>query len=76
MKEKILDQIEKTGMKPTSSGYFTARKYIQVGLLVLLVAFGIFLTTLFFTDFGENMRYFNMRYFHFPILWIFLILGI
>lgn len=76
MKEKILDQIEKTGMKPTSANYFTMRKYAQIGLLALLVLIGIFMTMLFFTDFGENMRYFNMWYFHFPLIWIFLILGI
>lgn len=74
MKEKILDQIEKEEVKPTSAGYFITKKYLQIGLLVLLVIFGIFLTTLFFTDFGENMRYFNMRYLHFPLLWVLLIL--
>lgn len=73
IKNKILDKIKKEEVKPTSEGYFIARKYVKIGLLILLVFFWIFITTLFISDFWENMRYFNFRYFHFPLLWIIII---
>ena len=73
VKDKILGKIKKEEVKPTSEGYFIAKKYLQIGVLVLLLLLGIFITTLFMSDFGENMRYFNFRYFHFPLIWILII---
>lgn len=76
IKDKILGKIKKEEVKPTKEGYFIAKKYLQIGALVLLVLLGIFMTTLFMSDFWENMRYFNFRYFHFPLIWILVIFWI
>ncbi|MCK9272356.1 hypothetical protein M0P65_02305 [Candidatus Gracilibacteria bacterium] len=76
IKDKILGKIKKEEVKPTSVGYFITKKYLQIGALIFLLFVGILLTMLFMSDFGENMRFFNLRYFHFPLLWILIIFGI
>jgi len=76
IKDKILGKIKKEEVKPTSVGYFITKKYLQIWALIFLLFVGILLTMLFMSDFGENMRFFNLRYFHFPLLWILIIFWI
>lgn len=73
LENNILKTLKKEHITPLPRRYFILKRLFQVVFFLLLVATGVFLSTVFFSDFGENIRYFQLRYILFPIGWILLI---
>ena len=73
LQDSILQKMRDEKISPIPKRYFIFKKIFQIFFFVLILSFGIILSSIFFTDFSENRDSFQIRYIMFPIVWITLI---
>ena len=73
LQDSILQKMKDEKISPIPKRYFIFKKIFQIIFFVLILSFGIILSSIFFTDFSENRDSFQIRYIMFPIVWITLI---